>query len=56
MGCDGHYEKAIYFLRPNGFTIMKIGAYRGTGAHSAQQGAQAQRQPVCGHSDPFPLL
>ena len=24
MGCDGHYEKAIYFLRPNGFTIMKI--------------------------------
>ena len=24
MACDGHHEKAIYFLRPNGFTIMKI--------------------------------
>ena len=32
MGCDGHLEKAIYFLRPNGFTIMKVRrAHRGTG-------------------------
>ena len=47
MGCDGQHEKAIYFLRPNGFTIMKIrrlSRYRR--AHSAQQGAQAQRQPA----------
>jgi len=24
MGCDGHHEKAIYFLRPNGFRILKV--------------------------------
>ena len=37
MGCDGQHEKAIYFLRPNGFSIMKVSAYRSTGAYTIAQ-------------------
>jgi hypothetical protein len=30
-------EKSIYFLRPNGFSIMKVSAYRSTGAYTIAQ-------------------